>query len=47
MVGDFVLGDCVTWDLEAGHVSGTIMEVPTMDVDHKGHINHARENDPQ
>jgi len=33
MAGDFKVGDRVTWKSEAGHVSGTIIEVHTKDVD--------------
>jgi hypothetical protein len=37
----------VTWNWEAGHVSGKIIKVHTKDVDYKGHTHHASEDDPQ
>ena len=43
----FKVGDHVTWNSEAGHVSGTIIKVHTRDVDYKGHTRHASEDDPQ
>jgi hypothetical protein len=43
----FKVGDLVTWNSEAGHVSGTIIKVHTSDVDYKGHTHHASEDDPQ
>jgi hypothetical protein len=33
----FKVGDHVTWNSEAGHVSGTIIKVHTKDFDYKGH----------
>ena len=47
IVKRFKVGDLVTWNSEAGHVSGTIIEVHTNDVDYKGHTHHASEDDPQ
>jgi hypothetical protein len=43
----FKVGDLVTWNSEAGQVSGTIIKVHTRDVDYKGHMHHASEDDPQ
>ena len=43
----FKVSDLVTWNSEAGHVSGTIIKVHTNDVDYKGHTHHASEDDPQ
>ena len=43
----FKIGDLVTWNSEAGHVSGTIIKVHTNDVDYKGHTHHASEDDSQ
>ena len=43
----FKVGDHVTWNSEAGHVSGTIIKVHTKDFDYKGHTHHASEDDPQ
>jgi len=37
----------VTWNSEAGHVSGRIIRVHTKDVDYKGHTHHASEDDPR
>ena len=36
----------VTWNSEAGHVSGTIIKVHTKNVDYKGHTHHASEDEP-
>ena len=41
------VGDHVTWNSEAGHVSGTIIRVHTKDVDYKGYTHHAGEDEPQ
>jgi Hypervirulence associated proteins TUDOR domain len=43
----FKVGDLVTWNSEAGHVSGTFIEVRTIDVDYKGRTRYASEDDPQ
>jgi len=43
----FKVGDHVTWNSEAGRVSGTIVKVHTTDVDYKGYIHHASADDPQ
>ena len=37
----------MTWNSEAGHVSGKIIKVHTKDVDYKGYTHHASEDDPQ
>src|SRR6185437_3728323 len=47
MTRRFEVGDHVSWNSEAGHVSGTIIEVHTKNVDYKGHTHHASEDDPQ
>ena len=41
------VGDHVTWNSEAGHVSGRIIKVHTTDVDYKGYTHHATRDDPQ
>jgi hypothetical protein len=41
------VGDHVTWNSEAGHVSGRIVRVHTKDVDYKGYVHHATRADPQ
>ena len=43
----FKLGDRVTWNSEAGHVSGRIISIHSKDVDYKGHRHHASEDEPQ
>ena len=43
----FAVGDHVSWNSEAGHVSGTITEVHTEDFEYKGHTRRASEDDPQ
>ena len=47
MVDKFKIGDQVTWNSEAGRVSGTIKKVHTRNVDFKGYTHHASEEDPQ
>jgi hypothetical protein len=41
------VGDHVTWNSEAGHVSGTIVKTHTKDFDYKGYTHHASADDPQ
>lgn len=41
------VGDHVTWNSEAGHVSGKIVKVHTEDVNYKGYVHHASEDAPQ
>ena len=43
----FAIGDHVTWNSEAGHVSGTIIAIHTSDFDYKGYTHHASPDDPQ
>ena len=43
----FKVGNQVTWNSEAGHVSGTIIRVHTKDVDYKGHVHPASPQAPQ
>lgn len=47
MANSFKVGDHVTWNSEAGHVSGTIQKIHTRDFDYKGHTHHASADDPQ
>ncbi|MGH9550523.1 MAG: DUF2945 domain-containing protein [Terriglobia bacterium] len=47
MTGKFKVGDHVTWNSEAGHVSGKIIKVHTKNVDYKGYVHHASADDPQ
>lgn len=43
----FRVGDHVSWNSEAGRVSGTVVKVHTTDFDYKGHTHHASEAEPQ
>jgi hypothetical protein len=43
----FKVGEHVTWNSEAGRVSGRIIKVHTRDIDYKGHIRHANPEEPQ
>ena len=47
MTKAFKIGDRVTWNSEAGHVSGVIVKVHTRDTDYKGHTHHASAAEPQ
>jgi hypothetical protein len=47
MAKTFKVGDHVSWNSEAGRVSGTILRVHTKDVNYKGYIHHAKKDDPQ
>jgi len=47
MIARFKVGDHVTWNSEAGHVSGKVIKVHTRDADYKGYTHHASPNDPQ
>jgi hypothetical protein len=43
----FQVGDHVTWNSEAGHVSGRIMKIHTKNVNYKGYVHHATPEAPQ
>jgi hypothetical protein len=47
MAKKFKVGDHVTWNSEAGRVSGKIIKVHTEDFDYKGHTHHASQDEPQ
>lgn len=47
MTQAFAIGDHVSWNSEAGHVSGTITKVHRKDFDYKGYIHHASRQEPQ
>ena len=47
MATEFEVGDHVTWNSEAGHVSGRIIKVPTSEVDYKSYTHHAGPDEPQ
>ena len=43
----FKVGDHVSWNSEAGRVSGTIVKVHSKDLNFKGYVHHAGRDDPQ
>ncbi|HLU29084.1 MAG TPA: DUF2945 domain-containing protein [Glycomyces sp.] len=43
----YSVGDHVSWNSEAGRVSGTITKVHTEDFEYKGHRRRASEDEPQ
>ncbi len=43
----FKVGDHVSWNSEAGRVSGRIVRVHTRDTRYKGHVRHASVEEPQ
>jgi hypothetical protein len=43
----FKVGDHVTWNSEAGHVTGTIIRVHLKNTEYKGYTHHATPDDPQ
>ena len=43
----FKVDDKVSWNSEAGRVSGTIIKIHTKDFDYKGYTHHSSEEDPQ
>lgn len=43
----FKVGDHVSWNSEAGRVSGTIIKVHTADTQYKGHTRRASAEEPQ
>lgn len=47
MKKQFKIGDHVTWNSEAGQVSGRIIRVHTKDAGYKGHTHHASPEEPQ
>ena len=47
MTKTFKIGDHVSWNSEAGRVSGRIVKVHTKDVHYKGYVHHASARDPQ
>lgn len=44
---NFKVGDEVSWNSEAGKVSGTIIKKHVKNFDYKGYTHHATEDDPQ
>ena len=47
MAQRFKVGDHVTWNSEAGQVSGTVTKVHTEDFGYKGHTRRASNDTPQ
>ena len=47
MPSTFKVGDHVTWNSEAGHVSGHIIKIHRSNFDDKGYTHHATDDDPQ
>lgn len=47
MTKRFEVGDRVSWNSEAGRVSGTIIAIHNENVDYKGHTHHASPQSPQ
>lgn len=47
METQFKIGDRVSWNSEAGRVSGTIIRTHTQDFDYKGYTHHATAKEPQ
>lgn len=47
MAGNFEVGDHVSWNSEAGRVSGTIVRVHTRDFQVHGYTHHASAEAPQ
>jgi Hypervirulence associated proteins TUDOR domain len=47
MTKTFKIGDRVSWNSEAGRVSGTVIRVHTHNIDHKGYTHHASPDVPQ
>lgn len=47
MAHRFKVGDHVSWNSEAGYVSGKIIKIHTADFGYKGYTHHATKEDPQ
>ena len=47
MTSFFQVGDHVTWNSEAGHVSGHIIKIHRSNFDWKGYTHHASAEEPQ
>ena len=47
MTKKFKVGDHVSWNSEAGRVSGKIIKVHRKDVQYKGYTHHASKDEPQ
>jgi hypothetical protein len=47
MLMKFKVGDHVSWNSEAGHISGKIIKVHTKDFPYRGYTHHPSKDDPQ
>ncbi|SEE15602.1 Protein of unknown function [Rhizobiales bacterium GAS188] len=47
MTAKFKIGDHVSWNSEAGRVSGVIIQIHTRETEYKGHPRHSSEDEPQ
>jgi hypothetical protein len=47
LASEFKVGDHVSWNSEAGRVSGRIVKVHTAEIAYKGHRRHASKDAPQ
>jgi hypothetical protein len=47
MSKQFKVGDHVSWNSEAGRVSGKIIKIHTKNFNYKGYVHHATKDDPQ
>ena len=47
MKGRFKVGDHVSWNSEAGRVSGRIIKIHTRNVNYQGYTHHASPDEPQ
>lgn len=47
MTKEYKIGDRVSWNSEAGRVSGMIVKVHWKDVNWKGYVHHATREEPQ
>jgi len=47
MKKDLKIGDHVSWNSEAGRVTGIIIKIHTKNFEYKGYTHHATEEDPQ
>jgi hypothetical protein len=47
MKNRFKVGDHVSWNSEAGRVTGTIVQVISSEIEFKGYIAHASKDEPQ
>ena len=47
IMAKYAVGDHVSWNSEAGRVSGTISKIHDSDFDYKGHTRRASKDEPQ